>query len=76
MRYFILILSTLFVIYACHPSKSKEENIAIKENNALSEAPQEVDTVIIDSRYTFKEAIEGANAPQEVIDEMELINVT
>ena len=76
MRYFILILSTLIVIYACQPSRNNEENITTEENSAVNEAPQETDTIIIDSSYTFAEAIEGANAPKEVIDELELINVT
>lgn len=76
MRYFVIILSTLIVIYACQPSRNNEENITTEENSAVNEAPQETDTIIIDSRYTFAEAIEGANAPKEVIDELELINVT
>lgn len=76
MRFFLLSLSTLITFYACHPSKNKMENIPIKENSAANEVPQEVDSIIIDSRYTFAKAIKGAKAPQAVIDELELINVT
>jgi hypothetical protein len=75
MRYFILSLSTLIALYACHPSQNKEENLPTEENSTPNEVHQETDTIIIDSRYTFTEAIEGANAPQAVIDELELIDV-
>lgn len=75
MRIFILSLSTLIVLYSCHSSKNNDENINSEENSAVNEVPQEVDTIIIDSRYTFIEAIEGANAPQKVIEELELIDV-
>lgn len=75
MRYFILSLSTLIALYACHPSQNKEENLPTEENSTPNEVHQKTDTIIIDSRYTFTEAIEGANAPQAVIDELELIDV-
>ncbi|MFA7067001.1 MAG: M15 family metallopeptidase, partial [Dysgonamonadaceae bacterium] len=35
----------------------------------------EPDTIIIDSKLSFEEAIEGSNAPQAVIDELELMDV-
>ena len=71
MRYFLLSLLTLSLFYACHPKQSKEGDMVIEENNIL----EEPDTTIIDSRYTFDEAIEGSNAPQKVIDELDLISV-
>ncbi|MDD2474417.1 MAG: M15 family metallopeptidase [Dysgonamonadaceae bacterium] len=76
MRYFLLSLFTLALSYACHPKQSKEEDMVIEENNIEKEILEEPDTTIIDSRYTFDEAIEGSNAPQKVIDELHLINVT
>ena len=80
MRYFFLTLSILIVFNACHQNKSNEEKKSIEEtiaeNNIVKEEKQETDTIIIDSRFTFTEAIEGANAPQNIIDELELIDVT
>lgn len=79
MRRFLLSLSILLVFNACYTDKSNEEKKPteeiIVENNIVKEEPQEKDTIIVDSRYTFEEAIEGANAPQAVIDELELLNV-
>ena len=75
-----LTLSILIVFNACHQNKSNEEKKSIEEtiaeNNIVKEEKQETDTIIIDSRFTFTEAIEGANAPQNIIDELELIDVT
>ena len=33
------------------------------------------DTVIIDCKYTFEEALAGTKAPKEILDQLELINV-
>ena len=80
MRYFFLNLSILIVFNACHQNKSNEEKKStdeiIAEKPIITEEAHKTDTVIIDSRYTFAEAIEGSNAPQSVIDELELIDVT
>ena len=61
MRYFLLSLPILIVFNACHTGKSREENMPteelIVENNIAKEEPQETDTIIIDSRFTFTEAI-------------------
>ena len=63
-------------MYACHPKQSSDEQTIQQEEATEVELIQEVDTIIIDSRYTFTEAIEGSNAPQSVIDQLELIDVT
>lgn len=80
MRYFLLTLSMIAILNACHQGKSNEEKKSIEETivekNTVKEGKQETDTIIIDSRFTFAEAIEGANAPQNIIDELELIDVT
>ena len=80
MRYFFLTLSILIVLNACHQNKSNEEkksnDVIIAEKPIITEEAHETDTIIIDSHYTFAEAIEGANAPQSVIDELELIDVS
>lgn len=80
MRYFFLTLPILIVFNACHQNKSNEEkkstDVIVAEKTIITEEVHETDTIIIDSHYTFAEAIEGAKAPQSVIDELELIDVT
>ena len=76
MHYFLISLFTLSIFYGCHPKQSKEENIPTEKDSIANEILIEPDTTIVDSRYTFEEAIEGSNAPQTVIDQLELINVT
>ena len=75
MRYFLLSCFTLATFFACHPSESKEEATPVEENSIANKVVKDMDTIIIDSRYTFSQAIEGASAPQSVIDELELIEV-
>lgn len=76
MRCFLISLLILTFMYACHPKQSSDEQTIQQEEATEVELIQEVDTIIIDGRYTFTEAIEGSNAPQSVIDQLELIDVT
>ena len=76
MRNIIIILFAFAAFYACHPKESKVENSAKEEHIAVKEILAAPDTTIIDSHYTFTEALVGSNAPQAVIDELELIDVT
>ena len=75
MRYFLNVFLALVVLYACLPKQSQEEFTIQQEETVEVKTLPEKDTIIIDSRYTFDEAIEGSNAPQSVIDELELIDV-
>ena len=76
MRYFLFALFVLIVFSACHQKQSGDEQPIEQENISLRELPPSPDTTIIDSRYTFAEAIEGSNAPQKLIDQLQLIDVT
>lgn len=76
MRYFLITLFSLATLYACHTKQNNNEQIDKEATIAIEEPIREVDTIIIDSHYTFAEAIEGAGAPQSVIDKLELIDVT
>ena len=48
----------------------------VEEYSMVEEVFFEPDTIITDSRFTFAESIEGSNAPQSVIDQLQLIDVT
>ena len=76
MRYFLINIITLTVFYACHPKQRKKENMLTKEDSIAKEVLIKIDTTIVHSRYTFEEATEGSNAPQTVIDNLKLIDVT
>lgn len=76
MRYFLLSLFTLIAFYACHSKQSNDELPIEVESITIEHLLLTPDTTIIDSRYTFTESIEGSNAPQSVIDQLQLIDVT
>ena len=75
MRYFLLSWFSLIIFVACYSSESKEERTSVEENSIVNKFTKETDTITIDSNYTFSQAIAGSNAPQSVIDELELIEV-
>ena len=80
MRYFLICLTSIAVLYACNYKKSDSVKSPLQAIKTMEEIEKEgsqnnPDTLIIDSRYTFAESIEGSNAPQTVIDELELIDV-
>lgn len=76
MRYFLLGWFSLIVFNACHTNESKEKIAPAEEYNIVDKVIKRTDTIIIDSRYTFSEAVAGASAPQSIIDELELIDIT
>lgn len=76
MRYFLLSLFAFIVLFACH-QKQREDGEPIEGESIIQkDLSLTRDTTIIDSRYTFAESIEGSNAPQTVIDQLQLIDVT
>ena len=82
MRHFLISLLLLISLYVCHPKQSKPDNNLIeyaKESlppSIENYSKVESDTIIIDSRYTFDESLKGSNAPQAIIDQLKLIDVT
>ena len=75
MRYFLIILFAIVAFYACHTKHSNDDHTSVEEEPTIGAVIAAPDTTIIDSRYTFAEAIDGSNAPQAVIDQLELIDV-
>ena len=57
----------LIVLCSCNSNQRREKPL-----NTRKEVKNEV---IVDCRYTLKEAISGSGAPQSVLDQLELINV-
>ena len=76
MRYLLISFISIIGLFACHQKQSKQGDISVEKEILSEEELIELDTLIVDSRYTFDEAIEGSNAPQSVIDELELIDIT
>ena len=57
----------LIALCSCNSNQRREKPL-----NTRKEVKNEV---IVDCRYTLKEAISGSGAPQSVLDQLELINV-
>lgn len=55
--------------------KQSAASTSLEMDTIIVSFPEKPDT-IIDSRYTFDEAIEGTNAPHEIIAQLELFDVT
>lgn len=62
MRIYTLFLLS-FLLFSCIENKKEQRSKSTK------------DTVIIDCNYTFDEAISGTNAPQQIIEQLELVTV-
>jgi len=83
---FIVIIALISILCACNETKGSSE---IKgDNNSKSNTANTLffssDSIIdetgiskeiIDSNYTFEEAISGTNAPKSIIDQLELVEV-
>ena len=63
---FFLCICILMCFSACQQAEQKLES---------KKGQNETDSIIIDSNYTFDEAIEGSNAPKHIIDQLQLITV-
>lgn len=69
----------LIVIVLCIPvscSDSKKQKSVKVSQEPLVLKKHSIEDTLIDSRYTFEEAVAGSRAPQHIIDRLELIDVT
>lgn len=76
MRYTLILLVFFIALYSCNTKQTNDGCTDNIEQTTTETDTKEVDTIIIDAQYTFQEAIEDANAPQSIIDQLELIDVT
>lgn len=63
----------MLAFFACHRNKSQQNEIVFPVLTDTIE--EEKDTIIIDSKFTFEEAISGTKAPQSIINELVLFDV-
>lgn len=81
MKYVFFLIFIALMFANCNYSgnkKADKEHIEGETEQEISEDQAKTlpeDTVIVDSNMSFDEAIKGTTAPQEVIDQLELINV-
>lgn len=66
---FILFID-LFLLFSCN---YKPKTTALPDENVKRIIHR--DTIFVDSRYTFVEAIAGSNAPKHIIEQLQLMNV-
>ena len=81
MTFFLLCIG-IFLLLSCAENRTRatqhpiaEATIETLEVYKIPDIQEEKDMIIIDSNYTFEEAIAGTRAPQEIIDQLELIEV-
>jgi len=69
--HFLLFLNLLIlsIFFSC--SHEKKTDVKAKSTKII----QSKDAILIDCNYTFKESIDGSNAPEIVINQLQLINV-
>lgn len=70
----IICLLSFIILISCKPVKNEIQTVSIS-NKEINQDSISKDTVIIDSQYTFEEAIAGSKAPIEIIKQLELIDV-
>ena len=70
----IICLLSFIILISCKPVKNEIQSVSIS-NKDINQDSISKDTVIIDSQYTFEEAIAGSKAPIEIIKQLELIDV-
>lgn len=68
----LLIGCLALTFFACNRNKSQQTELPFL---LLTDTVYEEDTIIIDSRLTFEEAIAGTKAPKSIINELVLIDV-
>jgi len=71
MKNTVVLLSYLFIfgLFSCSNDSSNNNKRLPKSGLAPKE------TIIIDSHYTFNEAIAGSKAPKHVLNQLQLVNV-
>jgi hypothetical protein len=72
-----LLFSCVFFIFSCKENRTQKSILAVSQDIETPETLEisETEMIIIDSNYTFEEAIAGTRAPQEIIDRLELFDV-
>ncbi len=69
-----LSLLSLFFFNSCTGEKPKKSQFEFRKK-ILEKQALKKDSMIIDSNYSFEEAIAGSNAPIEILNQLVLINV-
>ncbi len=70
-KYIWLAIVAIF-LFSC---QNKKEEKTVPQNDTIQIIEEQEDTVIVDCRYSFDEAISGSRAPQEILDELVLLDV-
>jgi len=63
------VLFSLIFFYACKSDKKERIQVVTQTKKELK------DTAIVDCNYTFEEAISGTEAPDQIINELQLVDV-
>jgi hypothetical protein len=73
------LLGCLVIFSSCFENRPQKQTPAILKEieyiDSVTSFTSKEEIIIIDSNYTFEEAIAGTRAPQEIIDQLELFDV-
>lgn len=70
---YFFVLIAIIVLFSCVQRKAEQGKRALEIHSISIEMDE--DTVILDSDYSFDEAICGTKAPRKIIDELQLFDV-
>jgi hypothetical protein len=65
---FIILISLIF-FYSCKSDKKEIIKVVVQTKKEIK------DSAIVDCNYTFEEAVSGTKAPEQIINELQLIDV-
>lgn len=74
MKRCFILLSVLVLAFSCKESKKQSVNEVIEAIDTVQVLEEKTDTVI-DCNFTFAEAVTGTNAPESIIEQLELFDV-
>lgn len=76
-RIIFLLLFIFSLIFSCTESRKQLSHpVSASEDPVISSIEPFREDTIVDSDYTFEEAVAGTRAPQQIIDQLELIDIT
>lgn len=75
MKLFFILFSLSFLLFSCTENKKQPTILASEYKNTVTVAEQKNDT-ITDSQLSFDEAVAGTKAPEHIIEQLELVDVT
>ncbi|MDD3320589.1 MAG: M15 family metallopeptidase [Paludibacter sp.] len=71
------VVFTILIVFLTACTQEKKRELKTKTTVVISESKPLIDkdTLIVDCNYSFDSAVSGSNAPQKIIDQLQLLDV-